>query len=61
MALATTPAIINPITKQVMRAINCSNEGILRINKRLIVIPNATPIMRVGQKEKLINTFSLID
>jgi hypothetical protein len=44
-----------------MRGINFSNKGILRINKRLIVIPNATPIIKVGQKEKLINIFSLIE
>ena len=46
-----------------MRIINCSNDGILRINKRLIVIPNATPIIRfkIDLEEGNLNNIEMED
>ena len=53
-----TPNITKTIIEFFINDINSKIEKFWLNNKRLIAIPNATPISRVGQKEKLIKTFS---
>ena len=53
-----TPNITKTIIEFFINDINSKIEKFWLNNKRLIAIPSATPISRVGQKEKLIKTFS---